>query len=61
MLEDRLKDQVKEFIERREDPIKVEILRRVTMASLLGTGVVINNLLGQLNLRDDPQQVLELL
>ena len=59
MLEERLKDQVKQFSIQNEDPAKVEILRRTALAHALGTPVFANKLLENIKLRDDPQQVLK--
>lgn len=59
MLEERLRDQVKQFSEQKEDPAKVEILRRVALADVLGTPVLAGKLLRDIRLRDDPQQVLK--
>lgn len=58
MLEDRLRDQMRQFLEQREDPAKVEILRRITLADALGAPVLADRLLKDMQLRDDPQQVL---
>jgi len=62
MLEERLRDQIKQFNEQKEDPIKVEILRRVALADTLGVPILSRQLLLDENiqrkLRDDPQLVL---
>lgn len=58
MLEERLRDQVKQFSELGEDPAKVEILRRISLADSLGAPVVADKLLEDIQLKDDPQQVL---
>lgn len=59
MLEERLRDQKHQFTEHGEDPAKTEILRRVALAQVLGTPVVINQLLADIPLRDDAQRVLQ--
>ena len=58
MLEERLKDQVRQFSEYGEDPAKVEILRRISLAASLGSPVDADKLLKDIQLKDDPQQVL---
>ncbi len=59
MLEERLRDQIKQFSEKKEDPAKIEILRRAALANSLGVSVMANKLLQDIQLRDDPQQVLK--
>lgn len=59
MLEERLRDQLKQFSDQKEDPGKVEILRRTALADSLGTPVLVGRLLQDIQLRDDPQQVLK--
>ncbi len=59
MLEDRLRDQLKQFSEQGEDPAKVEILRRTALSDALGAPVLAEKLLRDVSLRDDPQQVLQ--
>lgn len=59
MLEERLRDQVNQFSEQKEDPAKVEILRRTALADVLGAPVLAGKLLRNIQLRDDPQQVLK--
>ncbi|AEB69355.1 dsDNA nuclease domain-containing protein [Methanothrix soehngenii] len=58
MLEERLRDQLKQFSEQGEDPAKVEILRRISLADSLGAPVAVDKLLVDIQLTDDPQQVL---
>jgi hypothetical protein len=58
MLEDLLKDQIKQFSEQGEDPVKVEILRRVALADTLGTSVRAEILLRDLKFKDDPSKLL---
>jgi len=55
MLEERLRDQVKQFSNLREDPGKVEILRKVALADALGAPLRAASLLKNVS---DPQQVL---
>ena len=59
MLEERLRDQIKQFSQQQEDPAKVEILRRTALAEALGTPVVVDKLLSGISLNSDPQQVLQ--
>jgi len=59
MLEERLRDQVRQFSEFGEDPAKVEILRRISLADSLGAPVVADKLLENIQLTDDPQQLLK--
>jgi len=59
MLEERLRDQMKQFSEQNEDPAKIEILRRTALADTLGAPVLVDKLLQDIQLRDDPQQVLK--
>jgi len=58
MLEERLKDQIRQFSEYGEDPAKVEILRRISLAASLGSPVAADKLMKDIRLKDDPQQVL---
>jgi len=58
MLAERLRDQVRQFTELNEDPGKVDVLRRVALAHALGTPLRADSLMRQVQLRDDPQQVL---
>jgi hypothetical protein len=57
MLEDRLRDQVRAFLQQGEDPKKTEVLRIVTLAGALGAPVRLDALLEAVPLRDDPQAV----
>ncbi|RCV65353.1 hypothetical protein C5S53_04195 [Methanophagales archaeon] len=59
MLEERLRDQMKQFSEQKEDPAKIEILRRTALADTLGAPVLVDMLLKNIQLSDDPQQVLK--
>jgi hypothetical protein len=58
MLEDRLRDQVRAFLQQGEDPKKIEVLRIVTLAGALGAPVKLDALLEAVPLRDDPQTVM---
>ncbi|QDU65167.1 hypothetical protein [Engelhardtia mirabilis] len=58
MLEDRLREQIREITRQNEDRAKVEVVRRVAVASVLGAPVRTKELLSTIPLRDDPQQVL---
>jgi hypothetical protein len=58
MLEDRLRDQVREFRRLNEDPKKTEVLRITSLANALGAPVLLNRLLAAVPLRDDPQEVI---
>jgi hypothetical protein len=57
MLQERLRDQVREFDRQGEDPKKREVLRIVSLASALGAPVQTARLLSTMQLRDDPQIV----
>ncbi len=59
MLEDRLRDQVREFSRISEDPRKGEVLRIAALSNALGAPVPVEALLRVVPLRDDPQEVVE--
>jgi hypothetical protein len=59
MLQERLRDQLLEFQQQKEDPAKVEILRRVSLAHMLGCYLQTDNLLKTIPLQRDPKEVLE--
>jgi hypothetical protein len=59
MLEERLEDQMAAFAEHGEDPAKVEILRRVSVADAFGVPVSSESILDSIGLRDDPQRILQ--
>jgi len=59
MLEERLRDQVKQFSDQKEDPAKIDILRKAALADVLGVPVIASKLLQDVQLRDDPQKVLQ--
>ncbi len=59
MLEERLREQIRQFVEHDEDPGKVELLRRVAMADVLGVHLTAEGLVGGVDLHEDPQFVLE--
>ncbi|MEL6442484.1 MAG: dsDNA nuclease domain-containing protein [Cyanobacteria bacterium J06621_8] len=59
MLEERLKDQIKQMFQQDEDPAKVEILRRTVLADALGTPLFVDKLLTGISFKGDPQQVLQ--
>lgn len=61
LLEDRLRDQVKQFNVQHEDPAKIELLRRATLAHALGTPLEVNQLMHGIIFRDDPQRNLRTL
>ncbi len=61
LLEDRLRDQVKQFSVQQEDPAKIKLLRRATLAHALGTPLEVNQLMHGISFRDDPQQNLRTL
>lgn len=58
MLEDRLRDQVADFGRLKEDPAKIEILRRVSLANLYGASLDASRLFTNLKSSSDPQQLL---
>ena len=57
MLENRLRDQIREFRRLVEDPKKTEVLRLVSLANALGAPVLVDRILDAVPLRDDPQDV----
>lgn len=59
MLEERLRDQIKQFSQQQEDPAKIEILRRTTLAEALGTPVLVDKLLQNITFTGDRQQILQ--
>jgi hypothetical protein len=59
MLEERLRDQIKQFSQQQEDPAKIEILRRTTLAEALGTPVLVDKLLQNITFTGDQQQILQ--
>ena len=59
MLEERLRDQVRQIGSLGEDPGKVEVLRRVALADVLGAQLMTDELLEDVSLRSDPQAVLQ--
>jgi hypothetical protein len=59
MLEERLRDQVKQIYQQQEDPAKVEILRRTTLAHALGTPLLVEKLFQDITFKSDPQQILQ--
>jgi hypothetical protein len=59
MLEERLRDQVKQFSAQQEDPAKVEIMRRIALADALGAPVSAEKLLKDIKLSGDPQLILK--
>ncbi|MCG9892436.1 MAG: hypothetical protein MH252_15370 [Thermosynechococcaceae cyanobacterium MS004] len=58
MLEDRLREQVRQIFQQQEDPAKIEILRRTSLAHALGTPVLVDKLLQNISFNSDPQQTL---
>jgi hypothetical protein len=58
MLEDRLREQVRQIAQQQEDPAKIEILRRTSLAHALGTPVLVDKLLQNISFNSDPQQTL---
>lgn len=58
MLEDRLRDQVEQFDRLKEDPVKIEIIRRVALADTLGVPVNTRDLIQGLSLSSDAQNTL---
>lgn len=58
MLEERLRDQVEQFSRLKEDPVKIEIIRRVALADVLGVPVNTHDLVQGLPLSSDAQNTL---
>lgn len=58
MLTERLKDQVRQIYQSGEDPIKIDILRKVSLANVNNTPVSIAKLVNKLRFNSDPQNIL---
>jgi len=58
MLEERLRDQLKQFSEHQEEPAKMEILRRAALADALGVPIFADKLLSDIKQTQDPQIML---
>jgi len=58
LLKDRLKEQIRQFRDLKEDPAKIEILRRTAFAHSLGVPVIAEKMLRTIKLKEDLQQVL---
>jgi hypothetical protein len=58
ILEERLRDQIRQISQQHEDPAKIEILRRTSLAHALGTPVLVDKLLQEISFNSDPQQTL---
>ena len=58
MLEDRLREQVRQFSVQGEDPLKIELLRRAALAHALGVPLTTNELMRHIDFHDDPQRAL---
>lgn len=58
MLEDRLREQVRQFSVQGEDPLKIELLRRAALAHALGVPLTTNELMRHINFHGDPQHAL---
>lgn len=59
MLEDRLRDQIKEFLKLKEEPAKIEILRKISISDSLGTPISLEKLMKKVEMKSDPQSTLE--
>lgn len=59
MLNNRLKDQIRQINHNNEDPVKIDILRKVSLASVCNAPVIIEKLINNLRFNSDPQGVLE--
>lgn len=59
MLAVRLKDQIKVIDASNEDPVKIEILRKVSLASVFSAPLNVNKLKSTLSFRNDSQKVFE--
>jgi len=59
MLEERLRNQIKEITRQGEDPSKIEILRRSSLANALGATVLKNKLLDDIESTEDKQLLLQ--
>jgi hypothetical protein len=58
MLEDRLREQVRQFSVQGEDASKIELLRRAALAHALGVPLTINDLMRNIDFQADPQHAL---
>ncbi len=58
MLEDRLREQVRQFSVQGEDPLKIELLRRMALAHALGVPLTTNELMRHIDFHADPQRAL---
>ncbi len=58
MLEDRLRDQVRQFSVQGEDPSKIDLLRRAALAHSLSAPVTIDQLMRHIDFHSDPQYAL---
>ncbi|WP_145198167.1 hypothetical protein [Planctomycetes bacterium Poly30] len=59
MLEERLREQLQQFYELGEDPVKLEVLRRVALAATADCPVVAAKLLDAIETKDDVQHILD--
>lgn len=59
MLEERLREQERQFVEQGEDPVKTEVLRRVALAHVLGARLDADRLMSQVQTRDDAGSILK--
>ncbi len=59
MLLDRLVDQIKQISSSNEDPVKIDILRKVSLANVFNAPLQINKLINTLNFKIDQQKILE--
>jgi hypothetical protein len=58
MLEERLRDQIRQFSQYQENTAKIEILRRVVLADALGTPLLLAKFFDRLNIDGDRQEIL---
>ena len=58
MLEERLRDQIRQIRNLSEDAHKIELIRRISLADTLGVPIIIDKLLEVVSVQDDPQDIL---
>ncbi|MDR7666082.1 hypothetical protein RG963_09905, partial [Methanosarcina sp. Z-7115] len=58
MLEERLRDQIQQIINLREDASKIELIRKISLADILGVPIIIDKLLEVVTVQGDRQDIL---
>ena len=57
MLKERLKDQIRQINNNKEDPVKIDILRKVSLSSVFNAPLKMDKLMDTLHFQDDPQSI----